>query len=283
MFQKQIYSNLAAGVEGEYADDSPRRETPYILLSNTTQKAAAAKGSLAFTDNPADGDTVTIGSVVYRFKTDMAQANDIKIGSVVANTITSLEKTINGEGEEGTDYYAGTTTPLTDVIASVSRTTLNLTALVEGTEGNSIALASSDENITATAFSGGVDVVTNSPRFACAFTYGLQDGTAMLGGEGVFAGVLVNPKMYANYMNLEPTLNLPDGSQGGLCTFGHINIKPASAFSVGNIAAYDKATGKINAYVNTEAVPESSVVIPNAQFIKHSGNAGDIAVLELGN
>lgn len=68
MFQKQIYSNLAAGVEGEYADDSPRRETPYILLSNTTQTAAAAKGALAFTANPADGDTVTIGSVIYRFK-----------------------------------------------------------------------------------------------------------------------------------------------------------------------------------------------------------------------
>lgn len=283
MFQKQIYSNLAAGVEGEYADDSPRRETPYILLANTTQTAEAAKGALAFTANPADSDTVTIGSVVYRFKTDMAQANDIKIGSAVANTINSLEKTINGEGEEGTDYYAGTTTPLADVIASVSGTTLNLTAAVEGAEGNSIALASSDENITVTAFAGGKDAVSNLPRFACAFTYGSETGTAVLGGEGVFAGILVNPKMYANYMNLEPTLNLPDGSQGGLCTFGHINIKPASAFNVGNIAAYDKATGKINAYVNTEAVPANSVVIPNSQFIKYSGNAGDIAVLELGN
>lgn len=283
MFQKQIYSNLAAGVEGEYADDSPRRETPYILLANTTQTAEAAKGALAFTANPADGDTVTIGSVVYRFKTDMAQANDIKIGSAVANTIESLEKTINGEGEEGTDYFAGTTTPLSDVTASTSGTTLNLTATVEGAEGNSIALASSDENITVTAFAGGANAVSNLPRFACAFTYGSENGTAVLGGEGVFAGILVNPKMYANYMNLEPTLNLPDGSQGGLCTFGHINIKPASAFSVGNIAAYDKLTGKINAYVNTEAVPESSVVIPNAQFIKYSGNAGDIAVLELGN
>lgn len=283
MFQKQIYSNLPAGVEGEYADDSPRRETPYILIANTTQTGTAAKGSLAFTANPADGDTVTIGSVVFRFKTDMAQPNDIKIGTAVANTIESLEKTINGEGVEGTDYFAGTTSPLGDVIASTSGTTLSLTATAEGADGNSIALASSDANITVTAFAGGVDAVSNLPRFACAFTYGEEDGTAVLGGEGVFAGVLVNPKMYANYMNLEPTLNLPNGAQGGLCTFGHINIKPASAFSVGNIAAYDKLTGKINAYVNTEAVPANSVVIPNAQFIKYSGQAGEIAVLELGN
>ena len=135
MFQTQVNRFLARGIEGEYADDSPRREQGYILLANTID-GAAATGSLAFAANPADGDTVTIGSVVYRFKDTLAQANDIKIGTAVANTLASLEKTINGDGEEGTDYFAGTTTPLSIVTASVSSQTLNLTATEAGIAGN---------------------------------------------------------------------------------------------------------------------------------------------------
>lgn len=283
MVQTQVNRFLAQGVVGEYADDSPRREQGYILLSNTIA-GAAATSSLAFTANPADGDTVTIGSVVYRFETTPSQANDIKIGSAVANTIESLQKTINGDGVEGTDYFAGTTTPLSIVTASVSSQTLNLTATTLGVVGNSYALASSDENVTPTAFSGGVNPVEYAPQFACAFTQSSQgDGFAQIGGTGVFAGVLVNPKMYANYLNLNPTLQLPNGSQGGLCTFGHIFVKSSSAFQIGNIAAYDNLTGAISAYVNAEAVPANATVIPNAKFIKYSGDAGTTGVLELGN
>lgn len=282
MFQTQVNRFLAQGIEGEYADDSPRREQGYILLANTIA-GAAATGSLAFTANPTDGDTVTIGSVVYRFKDTLAQANDIKIGTAVANTLESLEKTINGEGEEGIDYFAGTTTPLSIVTASVSSQTLNLTATEAGIAGNSIALASSDENVTPTAFAGGADEMSYLPQFACAFTQAPDDGYAQLGGEGVFAGVLVNPKMYANYLNLNPTLKLPNGSQGGLSTFGHIFVRSSSAYAIGNIAAYDKTTGAISAYVNAEAVPENAVVIPNARFIKYSGDANTVGVLELGN
>lgn len=283
MFQTKVNRYLAQGVEGEYADASPRRDTGYILLANTTE-GTAATGKLAFTANPSDGDSVTIGSVVYRFKTEMAQANDIKLGTDAAATLASLEKTINGDGEEGTDYYAGTTTPLTIVTASVSGNDVTLTATEEGIAGNSIALASSAANATATAFAGGVDAVSYNPQFACAFTESKEgNGYAVLGGEGEFAGVLVNPKMYANYMNLNPTLQLPNGSQGSLCTFGHIYVKSSSAYAIGNIAAYDKTTGKISAYVNEGAVPQNAVVIKNARFIKYAGDANTVGVLELGN
>lgn len=282
MFQTKVNQALAQGIEGEYADDSPKREASYILLSNTIA-GVAASGSLAFTANPADGDTITIGSVVYRFKTTLERANDIKIGTAVANTLGSLEKTINGEGVEDSDYFAGTTTPLSTVTAAVRGNDLTLTAVETGLAGNSIALASSDENVTVTPFAGGAEPIVYNPKFACAFTHGNEDGQAVLGGEGVFAGVLVNPKMYANYLNLNPTLQIPNGSQGGLSTFGHIYVRSASAYSIGNIAAYDKTTGKISAYVNTEAVPANAVVIDNARFIKYSGEAGTVGVLELGN
>ena len=55
-FQEQIYSTLAPGIEGEYADDSARRDTAYMLVSNVSQEAAAAEGTLTFAANPANGD-----------------------------------------------------------------------------------------------------------------------------------------------------------------------------------------------------------------------------------
>lgn len=282
-FQQQIYNNMPIGIEGEYADDSARRDTPFILLANETNAGKQASAKLTFTSNPSDGDTLTISSIVYRFKTTPSQANDIKIGSSSAATLKSLTNAINGEGEPDTDYYAGTTALANILTAADSGSAVTLTAVDTGLEGNSISLASSSENVSVIPFSGGVSAVVVLPRFACAFTYGEENGTAVIGGEGVFAGVLVNPKMYINYMNFKPTLNLPDATQGSLCTFGHVFIKSSSAYAPGNVAAYDKTTGAISAYVNAEAVPASAVLIPNAQFIKYAGDAGTVGVLELGN
>lgn len=281
MVQTQVNKVLAKGIAGEYADDSPHREQGYILNANVIE-GSAASGSLAFSANPADNDTVTIGAVVYRFKSTLEQANDVKIGAAATNTVASLEAAVNGDGTPGTDYFEGTS-PVNGVTASASGTTLTLTADENGAQGNSIALSSSDENVTPTAFSGGVNDTVYLPTIAHAFTHADENGVAQVGGTGVFAGVLVNPKMFANYLNLNPTLTLPSGIQGGLCTFGHIYIQPDTAFAIGNVAAFDKLTGKINAYVNAEAVPSGSTLIPNAKFIKYSGAAGDIATLELNN
>lgn len=162
-FQTQINQFLAAGIEGEYADDSPRRETGYILLGQD-----------------------------------------------------------DGEG-----------------------------------------------NITA------------YPKFACAFTHTENDGEAVVGGTGAFAGILVNPKMYVNYANLNPSLSLPNGTQGGLCTMGHIFVKSATAFAPGYVAAYANATGVISAYASAASIPETSTQIP-AQFIQVSGSANDLGILEVG-
>lgn len=282
-FQQQIYNNMPIGIEGEYADDSPRRDTPFILLANETQTGAQATATLAFTANPSDGDTLTISSIVYRFEATPSQANDIKIGSTLANTLTSLANAINGEGEPDVDYYAGTTALANILTAAVSGSDVTLTAVNAGLEGNVIALASSSNNVVVTAFAGGAAGDAVLPRFACAFTYGKENGTAVIGGEGVFAGVLVNPKMYINHLNFNPTLNLPNATQGSLCTFGHVFIKSSSAYAPGDVAAYDKTTGAISAYINAAAVPASAVLIPNAQFIKYAGNAGTVGVLELGN
>jgi hypothetical protein len=65
-----------------------------ILISDGTQ--------------PSDGDTVTIGSVTYRFKNTMAQAYDVQIGASLTATLTNLKAAINNDGTPGTDYGSGT-------------------------------------------------------------------------------------------------------------------------------------------------------------------------------
>ena len=281
-FQTTVNQYLARGVEGEYADDSPRRESGYILNAQVTD-GVAAEGTLTFAANPTANDTITIANVTYTFKSTLAAANDIKIGANLAATLTSFAKAINGTGVAGTDCYAGTTDLSALVEASASSTVVTLTAIEEGVEGNYIALASSAANATVSAFAGGVAPDVVLPKIACAFTENGTDGQAVIGGNGVFAGVFVQPKMYVNYQNLNATLEVPDGSQGGLCTFGHINIKPATAFAPGYVAAFNKATGAINAYSAAGNIPANSTQIQNAKFIKVSGNPGDLAILQLGD
>lgn len=125
------------------------------------------------------------------------------------------------------------------------------------------------------------NAITALPKIACAFTHTDKDGVAIVGGTGVFAGVLVNPKMYVNQANLTASLELPDGAQGGLCTMGHVFVKSSTAFEPGYVAAYANATGVISAYVNASNIPETHTQIP-AQFVQVSGSANDLGILELG-
>lgn len=128
-----------------------------------------------------------------------------------------------------------------------------------------------------------VDDVEYLPTIACAFTVSTDtEGAAQVGGSGVFAGVLVNPKQFANYQGLNATLELPSGLQGGLCTFGHVYVQPATAYEIGYVAAFNTTTGAINAYATSDDVETGYTLIENAKFIKYSGEADTIAVLELG-
>lgn len=103
---------------------------------------AAAQGTLTLDTEPADGDTMTIGSTVYRFKTSIAQAQDILRGDGLAAVKTRLVNVLNGTGgTSGVDYYAGTTTPhaTVKVANSFSGNNLILTARLQGVAGDSIA------------------------------------------------------------------------------------------------------------------------------------------------
>lgn len=90
-----------------------------VTLGTTTYKArrtalgAGVAASAVLTSNEseiADGDTVTIGTTVYRFKDTPAAAYDVKRhGTTADTTLGNLVKAVNLSGTgDGTDYLVGT-------------------------------------------------------------------------------------------------------------------------------------------------------------------------------
>lgn len=99
----------AVGFDGATIPNDSKLEQKVIWLEkNAAAKTGTAAVSTLTSDNTevADGDTVTIGPITYRFKTLIAQAYDIlRDGTTADTTLTALKNAINGAGTPGTDYY----------------------------------------------------------------------------------------------------------------------------------------------------------------------------------
>lgn len=126
-----------------------------------TTPAVAATGTVTFTENPSDGDTLQIGSVTYKFMITPAAANDVAIKGTVYETAQNLADVINGNSGEA---YAGTTSPSLDVSAEVEAGVMTLTARTAGTAGNSLSLVQTGDfaNVSGATLSGGVNSSTSS-------------------------------------------------------------------------------------------------------------------------
>lgn len=131
------------------------------ITGQGTTPAVAATGTVTFTENPSDGDTLQIGSVTYKFMTSPAVANDVAIQETVYETAQNLADVINGDSGEA---YAGTTSPSLDVSAEVEAGVMTLTARTAGTAGNSLALVQTGDfaNVSGATLSGGVNSSTSS-------------------------------------------------------------------------------------------------------------------------
>jgi hypothetical protein len=102
-------------------------------------EGAAATGTLTFTGQPLDTETVVIGSKTYTFDTSLSNTDGhVAIGASTADSISNLAAAINLGAGPGT-AYAVAMTANTQVSAVAGATTLVVTALSGGTAGNSIA------------------------------------------------------------------------------------------------------------------------------------------------
>jgi hypothetical protein len=85
-----------------YLKIKPDFNIPWALAATTSgapdTTGAAATGAIVFSDRPADGGTVTVGNVTYRFVEAFNNpgADDVLIGNDQAATETALAAAING-------------------------------------------------------------------------------------------------------------------------------------------------------------------------------------------
>lgn len=96
-----------------------------------------ASGTLTVTVNPLNNETVTIGTRVYRFRTVLAQLDDVLIGGSATASMQNLAAAINAGAGAGTTYFTGTVVNA-DVTASPSGLTCVVTSRAAGTNANSI-------------------------------------------------------------------------------------------------------------------------------------------------
>ena len=98
----------------------------------------AATGVLTATGNPADADTVTIGSRTYTFQATLTNSNgNVQRGATQADSLGNLAKAINRTGVPGTDYAAAMVVNA-DVSAVATATTVTVTAKTKGESANSL-------------------------------------------------------------------------------------------------------------------------------------------------
>lgn len=80
-------------------------------------------------------------------------------------------------------------------------------------------------------------------------------GTAQVGGTGIFAGILINPKDYASYGTingpLNPSMVLPDYSIGQLAIMGAFWVNLPGPAIIGDLVTYDPLTGALNSITPT--------------------------------
>ena len=116
--------------------------------------------TLTFGGNAGNGETVTIGTKVYTFQTTLTNVDgNVFIGATASDSLDNLIAAINLGAGAGT-LYATLMTANTDVVAAAGAgDTMDVEALVGGTAGNAIAVAT-DVTLGAwvgTDLAGGLD------------------------------------------------------------------------------------------------------------------------------
>jgi len=111
-----------------------------------------AVGTLTFTGQPLNTETVTIGSKTYTFQTTLTNVDgNVLIGGTTAASIANLQAAVNLGAGAGTTYATATTANTQVSCTAITATTAVFSALLGGALGN---LIPSTETLTNASFGG---------------------------------------------------------------------------------------------------------------------------------
>lgn len=124
----------------------------------------AATGTLTFTANPLDTETVVMDAITYKFVTALAAANDVLIGATTEDSMDNLKAAVNFEAGEGTKYGTGTVQNATISAIDLPGEQVLATARTPGAAGNALVTTTT---VTGGSWgggtlAGGADIPSNS-------------------------------------------------------------------------------------------------------------------------
>lgn len=119
----------------------------------------------------------------------------------------------------------------------------------------------------------------------------VSEGNAMVGGTGVFAGILGNPKAYASRGttaggSLAPTLILSDYEEGELVSMGSMVVSLPAAAVIGDLVAFNNTTGALTTMspvAKFTASQTTTVLTVSAITAGNTGNLGIGSVVNTGS
>lgn len=166
-----------------------------FVISADSVSLTAATGTLTFSGNPVDGDTVTIGARTYTFQTVLTEANgNVLIGTLASDSRDNLVAAIT-LGAGGGTGYALATTANTQVTATPSGGNMTVTALTAGLVGNSIVTTDTSTNLAfgAGTLTGGLGVLRDGTYTVAHVNSAteLELSTELPGGDGVTANATI--------------------------------------------------------------------------------------------
>lgn len=140
--------------------------TPEAACSDCDDLSVAAKGTLTFTGQPLDTETVVINGKTYTFQDTLTNVNgNVKIGATVNDSINNLVAAINLGSGAGTKYATAMTVHATVTAANGAGDTVIVTAKTAGVAGNAYGTTETLTNgaFGAATLSGGVDSAATTP------------------------------------------------------------------------------------------------------------------------
>lgn len=137
---------------------------------------------------PADGDTVTLGDKTYTFKTALTgAANEVLIGVSAAVALDNLKIAVNASGgTAGVEYGLGTTANRLIEATTNTNTTQVFQAKAPGTAANSYATLESSAHLsfTGSTLSGGVAAVPYEVAIGASNAITLDNLKAAINASG---------------------------------------------------------------------------------------------------
>lgn len=173
---------------------------------NNIAGPTAAFGTVTFSANPANNDTLTIGGTAVTFVTAGATGNQVNIGATLAQTVTSLLSLLLASVDANLIKFTYGINAAQNVITITANQLLN-TGAFAGSAGNALTLAkvSSVITLSAATLTGGVGTWN---AFWVNMANAINNGNA-------FHGPSVYVVAVAGAAQVPPTLSTPLTLSGG--------------------------------------------------------------------